>query len=185
MSNFVLPVFLHSVFILTRCSCRECSGNERSEYDFSKINISEYERYLLNIFIILLQKLAHAVLCNISNSDYYSFRVSHLLLLIAFSGGYGTWSLAIAQPTRFAAIISICGGGDCQRVSVLKNLPIWNFHGKLDDVVPAEESLSLIKALDSPLCKSTVYQNMRHDSWTETYNNPEIFKWLLAQTKNA
>ncbi len=105
-------------------------------------------------------------------------------LLFTFPGGYGTWSLAMAQPTRFAAIIPICGGGDCQRVSVLKNLPIWNFHGKLDDIVPVEESLSLIKTLDSPLCKSTVYPNLRHDSWTNTYNNPEIYRWLLEQTKH-
>ncbi|CAF4634451.1 unnamed protein product [Rotaria sp. Silwood1] len=100
-------------------------------------------------------------------------------------GGYGTWSLAIAQPTRFAAIIPICGGGDRQCISLLKHLPIWNFHGKLDDVIPVEESLLLIKALNSPLCKSTVYPNLKHDSWTETYNNPEIYKWLLEQTKNT
>ncbi|CAF1307360.1 unnamed protein product [Rotaria sordida] len=99
-------------------------------------------------------------------------------------GGYGTWSLAMDQPTRFAAIIPICGGGDCQRVSLLKHLPIWNFHGKLDNVIPVTASSSLIKALDSPLCKSTIYPNIKHDSWTETYNNPEIYKWLLEQTKN-
>ncbi|CAF2755167.1 unnamed protein product [Rotaria sp. Silwood2] len=100
-------------------------------------------------------------------------------------GGYGTWSLAMDQPARFAAIIPICGGGDDQRVSLLKHLPIWNFHGKLDDVIPVEASLSLIKVLNSPLCKSTVYPNLTHDSWTETYNNSEIYKWLLEQTKNV
>ncbi len=90
----------------------------------------------------------------------------------------------MTQPNRFAAIIPICGGGDYQRVSVLKNLPIWNFHGELDDIVLIEESLSLIKALDSSLCKSTIYPDLRHDSWTNTYNNPEIYRWLLEQTKN-
>ncbi len=105
-------------------------------------------------------------------------------LLFTFPGGYGTWSLAMTQPNRFAAIIPICGGGDYQRVSVLKNLPIWNFHGELDDIVLIEESLSLIKTLDSSLCKSTIYPDLRHDSWTNTYNNPEIYRWLLEQTKN-
>jgi len=111
--------------------------------------------------------------------------IFNFYLSFAFLGGYGTWAFAMAQPSRFAAIIPICGGGDVQRVSVLKDLPIWNFHGKLDDVIPVEASLSLIKILNSPLVKSTVYPNLKHDSWTETYNNPEIFKWLLQQTKNA
>jgi len=100
------------------------------------------------------------------------------------SGGYGTWSLAMDQPNRFAAIIPISGGGDQQKVSCLKHLPIWNFHGKLDDVVPVQESLQLIKSLNSQLCKSTIYPNLKHDCWTETYNNKDIYIWLLQQTKS-
>jgi predicted peptidase len=87
------------------------------------------------------------------------------------------------QPNRFAAILPICGGGDEEKVSYLKNVPIWNFHGKIDDVVPVEESLNLINRLNSELCKSTIYPNLEHDSWTETYNNKEIYTWLLEQTK--
>ncbi len=102
---------------------------------------------------------------------------------IIVKGGYGTWSLAMEQPNRFAAIIPICGGGDQQKVSCLKHLPIWNFHGELDDIVPIEESLNLIKTLNSQLCKSTIYPHLKHDSWTETYNNKDIYIWLLQQTK--
>ena len=101
-----------------------------------------------------------------------------------FLGGYGTWSLALAAPDLFAAIIPICGGGDVQRVACLRHLPIWNFHGELDDVIPVERSLVLVKALDSPLCKLTVYPHLKHDSWTETYSNKEIFIWLLQQKKS-
>jgi len=99
-------------------------------------------------------------------------------------GGYGTWSLAMNQPNRFAAIIPICGGGDERKVSSLKHLPIWNFHGKLDSVIPVEESLKLIKSLNSQYCKSTIYPDLDHDSWTQTYNNKEIYIWLLQQTKS-
>jgi len=88
------------------------------------------------------------------------------------------------QPNRFAAIIPICGGGDERYVSSLKHLPIWNFHGKLDDVVPLEESLKLIKSLNSQYCKSTIYPDLKHDSWTRTYNNKDIYIWLLQQTKS-
>jgi predicted peptidase len=40
-------------------------------------------------------------------------------------GGYGTWALVLRQPKRFAALVTICGGGDSTRVSLLKEVPIW------------------------------------------------------------
>ena len=91
----------------------------------------------------------------------------------------------MAIPNRLAAIIPICGGGDERRVACLKHLPIWNFHGERDDVIPIAQSLKLIKALDSPLCQSTIYPHLKHDCWTETYNNKEVFVWLLQKTKAA
>jgi predicted peptidase len=29
----------------------------------------------------------------------------------------------------------------------------------------------------------TVYPEAGHDSWTETYNNPQFFDWLLSQSR--
>jgi predicted peptidase len=31
--------------------------------------------------------------------------------------------------------------------------------------------------------KLTIYPDAGHDSWTETYNNPEFFEWMLAQKR--
>jgi predicted peptidase len=28
--------------------------------------------------------------------------------------------------------------------------------------------------------KCTIYPEAGHDAWTETYNNPEIYEWLLS-----
>ena len=33
--------------------------------------------------------------------------------------------------------------------------------------------------------KLTVYPEAQHDSWTETYNNPELFQWFLAHENQA
>ena len=35
--------------------------------------------------------------------------------------------------------------------------------------------------------KFTVYPDASHDAWTEAYNNPELYEWLLEQkrTKEA
>jgi len=31
--------------------------------------------------------------------------------------------------------------------------------------------------------KFTLYPDANHDSWTETYNNPEMWDWLLQQKR--
>jgi predicted peptidase len=99
-------------------------------------------------------------------------------------GGFGTWSLATSHPERFAAIAPVCGGGNPGRASRLKGLPIWAFHGAKDNVVPLSASQNMINALkaagENP--KFTVYPEANHDSWTETYNNPDLYKWFLEHS---
>ena len=100
-------------------------------------------------------------------------------------GGYGTWSLAMEYPNRFAAIAPICGGGDTTKAHLLENIPIWVFHGAKDPVVPIQEAESMVNAVQNTdgNVKFTVYPEAGHDSWTETYNNPELYKWLLSNSK--
>ena len=31
--------------------------------------------------------------------------------------------------------------------------------------------------------KLTIYPNAGHDAWTETYNNPKFYQWLLDQKR--
>jgi predicted peptidase len=64
----------------------------------------------------------------------------------------------------------------------LKTLGVWAFHGAKDPVVPLEESQRMVDSLKKeglPDVKLTVYPEAQHDSWTETYNNPELYAWLL------
>jgi len=110
-------------------------------------------------------------------------------------GGYGTWSLGVAQPGRFAAMAPICGGGskidvllsNRAQAQALKSLPVWAFHGAKDPVVPLDESERMVEALKRLGVKNvklTVYPNADHNSWTETYNNPEFYEWLLKQKRS-
>jgi len=101
-------------------------------------------------------------------------------------GGFGTWSLAAAHPDRFAAIVPICGGGNPRSAGKLKDLPIWVFHGAKDTIVPPGRSEAMVKALQdagSEKVEFTLYPNANHDSWTATYNNPEVWDWLLKQKR--
>ncbi len=101
-------------------------------------------------------------------------------------GGYGTWTLGSTYPERFAAIVPICGGGKRFFGWRLKDVPVWAFHGGKDSVVPLRESAEMVQAVNrgGGDAKLTVYPDANHDSWTKTYDNPELYKWLLKHRKN-
>jgi predicted peptidase len=100
-------------------------------------------------------------------------------------GGFGTWTLGVTYPDRFAALAPICGWGEPFAAFKLKDMPIWAFHGARDKIVPLSKGKEMVDAVrqagGSP--KLTVYPEAGHDSWTETYNNPELYKWMLRQHK--
>ncbi len=102
-------------------------------------------------------------------------------------GGHGTWSLAIEQPNRFAAIAPVCGWADTSKASTIAHIPIWVFHGAKDVVVPVKSSEDMVAALKNcgSNVKLTIYPEANHDSWTETYNNEELYKWFLEQSLHS
>ncbi len=106
--------------------------------------------------------------------------------------GYGTWMLAQRYPQRFAAVMPVCGGGD--RIRAL--LPSWRRRhsgpwglGLLSgakDSTPLSESERMVEAFKRTGVKDielTVYPEANHDSWTETYNNPKVYEWLLQHSR--
>jgi predicted peptidase len=109
-------------------------------------------------------------------------------------GGFGSWSLALSNPERFAAVAPICGGGNPldallasrKKAAALKGLPFWAFHGAKDPVVKLEESQRMVAALKKAGVKEvelTVYPEAEHDSWTETYNNEKLYEWFLKHER--
>ena len=100
-------------------------------------------------------------------------------------GGFGTWSLAAYQPKRFAAIVPICGGGEPSLTMLYAHVPAWVFHGAKDFVVPLERSEKMVEAMKRAggNVTFTAYPEAGHDSWTETYANPELYDWLFRQER--
>lgn len=101
-------------------------------------------------------------------------------------GGYGVWELAIRFPDRFAAIAPICGGGIAFRTHAIKHLPVWAFHGALDEAVPiqyGEDMVRLLRGYGNKRVKWTVYKNVGHNAWDRAYNNPKLMQWLLEQKR--
>ncbi len=97
-------------------------------------------------------------------------------------GGYAAWMLAMARPEWFTALVPVCGGGMTWNAARLKNLPIWAFHGMLDDVIPVEESIKMVASVNAAggNAKLTLYPHTKHNSWDEAYADPLLYQWLLA-----
>jgi predicted peptidase len=101
-------------------------------------------------------------------------------------GGYGTWSLAAAMPTKWAAIVPICGGGNPKNAEKIKDIPCWCFHGDKDEAVNVEKSREMIKALKAAGADPhyTEYPGVGHNSWDRAYQTPELYEWLFKQKRN-
>ncbi len=102
-------------------------------------------------------------------------------------GGFGVWALAIESPQRFAAVVPICGGGDPDGAGRIKDIPIWVFHGGKDAVVPLQSSQTMVDALKKidGNTRFTIFPDAGHDSWTQTYAEPELWDWLLQQHRSG
>jgi predicted peptidase len=50
-----------------------------------------------------------------------------------------------------------------------------------------EESEQMVELVNrrGGSAKLTVYPDASHDSWTETYDNPELYDWLLGHRRDG
>lgn len=106
-------------------------------------------------------------------------------------GGFGTWALALKHPTRFAAIVPVASGYDLTADVVppnlcdLKSVPIWVFHGALDESVLPDQVMAMVQALQncSGNVRFTLYPDADHlESSNRAYADPELYDWLLKQS---
>lgn len=120
-----------------------------------------------------------------SLAEKYKVDRTRMYLTGLSMGGYGTWATLAKFPKLFAAGIPICGGGDPGQAEILKSIPIWAFHGDKDDAVPVEKTKEMIEAINKVggKAKMTIYEGVGHQSWSQTYDNPEVFQWLFEQVR--
>ena len=128
-------------------------------------------------------------------------------------GGYGTWDLVVRFPNKFAAAVPMSGGGDPSKVNLIKHIPIWDFHGALDNAVRVENSRIMMTALenagatvvytnchngdctglpDSVIADTlkngarfiyTEYEYGGHLIWDQAYNSVFLLPWVFSQSK--
>jgi predicted peptidase len=100
-------------------------------------------------------------------------------------GGMGTFEILRRMPNTFAAAFAICGGDNPANAKKYKNIPLWIFHGGLDDVVNPQLSYGVYRELkrlgNTP--KFTIYPKANHNSWDSTFAEPNLFPWLFSHKK--
>jgi predicted peptidase len=116
------------------------------------------------------------------------------VLLTGFSmGGFGTWQWALRSPEHFAALMPVGGSGfkygsyfAGDDLCPLKTMPIWMFHGALDEVVPvsgADEFAGLLLQCGANI-GYTRYPHARHVLTSDfAYGDKTHYDWLLQQKR--
>lgn len=112
---------------------------------------------------------------------------NRLYLTGSSMGGSGTWSIIAKWPDVFACAVPLCGGGDPKMAEVMKNVPVWVFHGDQDDQVPVDRSRTMNAALKA-VGGNIQYSELAgegHGITGVVYAKPELHEWMFQQRKGS
>jgi len=122
-------------------------------------------------------------------------------------GGYGSWFLATEYPTRFAAVVPICGGivppkhlTSVRQLPITvgaenpyraaakafpSDVPVWIFHGSDDESISVTESRKMAEELKhlGKNVRYTEYPGVGHNSWDQAYGDQDLWTWLAKQRR--
>jgi predicted peptidase len=108
------------------------------------------------------------------------------LYIIGYSmGGFGTWDAIQRYPGLFAAAVPVCGGGDETAARRIIHVPIWVFHGMLDDIVKVSRSRNMVNALvrAGGVPRYTEYPAINHFCWGLAFSDTTMLDWLFNKIK--
>ena len=137
--------------------------------------------------------------------ENYQINTSRIYVTGLSLGGGGCWYYVGEIEDNFAAaIIPISASGSPNLIDNLRKVPIWAFHGGLDNTVKAYQdygSVPLVQAINATnpevKAKVTVYPNVGHNAWSRTYDGSgrnysnqqydqydvDLYEWLLQYKK--
>jgi predicted peptidase len=113
-----------------------------------------------------------------------------IYILGSSMGGAGTWKYGFEGKHDIAAFVPIASGAsktdkvhDRWDITVMKDKPIWMFHGEADTVVPfsnAKETAEEMKAIN-PKFKWTAFPGVAHGSRAPALKTDALYSWMLQQ----
>ena len=126
-----------------------------------------------------------------ANYDYID---SNRVYVVGLSmGGQGTWDILARYPDLFAAGVPICGSGPVDKIDVLKNIPIYTFHGTADRTVDYSNTQAMYNAITAAGGNKIIFytfENGQHGIWNDAIKfagsgtqYPALETWLFSQSK--
>jgi predicted peptidase len=107
-------------------------------------------------------------------------------------GGKGTWIAVLSHPGRFAAAIPLCARQSLkpeeadleERAQLVRDLPLWLWHGAKDPKNSPGNSRLMFKALEvvGADAKYTEVPDAPHNCWDTAYANDELHEWLFTHS---
>ncbi|HNT77008.1 MAG TPA: hypothetical protein PKH77_18515 [Anaerolineae bacterium] len=101
-------------------------------------------------------------------------------------GGEGTFDLLDKYPDKFAAGMSVCGGGRAEWAANIAQTPLWMFHGGKDTVNPptlTTDVYDALVALGANRMRYTEYPNLGHEIWNVAAAEPAWTEWMFAHSR--
>ena len=102
-------------------------------------------------------------------------------------GGSGSWHFAVRHPNLFAAVLPITGAVSTCYADSLVDIPIWAFHGEVDNRVPVRSTRDMVAAVNSAggTARYTEFEGVGHNCWHQVFDDPDVLEWLFAQRKHT
>jgi len=91
----------------------------------------------------------------------------------------------MADPSRFACLVPVCGSGIVWNAGCVKKIPIRMYHGDCDDIVPITESITMLRAINKNggHAELIICYGVGHNAWDTAYADYNLVDWILAQKK--
>ena len=131
-------------------------------------------------------KEALAILDEVCKTD--SVNLDRIYVVGLSMGGYGTWNLLMNHSDIFAAGMPMCGAADPSKADILKDIPIYAFHGDKDDVVPVSGTRDIVEAIKNAGGEKIFYEevpNVAHAVWKPAAARGDILREMMNQRKNT
>jgi predicted esterase len=122
----------------------------------------------------------------------YNVDANRIYLTGISLGAAGGWDYITAYPGKVAAFVPISGKTRPENACIVKNTPIWAFHGEIDGLVRPQFTVDMISAINACTPPGTYKTRLNllhsrgHEGWNEVYNGMHgylVFDWLLKFTK--
>jgi hypothetical protein len=102
------------------------------------------------------------------------------------SGGEACWTYAAAYPGKVAALIPISAKADMSKACLIKNIPVWAFHGENEAAESSKSAIDMVNAIKS--CNGsyrprlTLLHAKNIEASGELYDSQgghDIYNWFL------